>query len=312
MKRIFLTTAFFIGLFCFTALAQAPDSIKAKIAYSFSHMEDTTHREKPYTEDMILLLGKNASVYTSLNKILQDEARKKEIEEQMKMSPTNGFNIQLKTPSRRTNVTEYYQFANEKKLFIKQRLVNIYLMEEPLPLIDWNISSDTASYSGLKCQKATAHFKGRDYTAWFCPDIPFPGGPWKLNGLPGLIIEAYDRNKEVVFKFNGLETVKNNPAAEQDKTAGENSSNDNRNTVKIIGMDDRNILHSNLISLPKDAIRTTQKEFDKLKEAMKRDPAGFVNSSMAGSGVVIKGANTTIQTTTNKAIVNNPLELPER
>jgi GLPGLI family protein len=68
------------------------------------------------------------------------------------------------------------------------------------PLIDWKISSDTATFGGLHCQKATGHFKGRDYTAWFCPDLPVHTGPWKLNGLPGVIVDAHDAKNEVVFQ----------------------------------------------------------------------------------------------------------------
>src|SRR5207244_2238089 len=107
--------------------------------------------------------------------------------------------------------TEYYQFAAEKKFIRKEKLLNSYLIEEPFPLIGWKISSDTATFLGLHCQKASAHFLGRDYTAWFCPDLPYHAGPWKLNGLPGLIVEASDAKKQVVFKFDGIEDVSKMP-----------------------------------------------------------------------------------------------------
>ena len=53
-------------------------------------------------------------------------------------------------------------------------------------------------------QKAECDFRGRHYIAWFNPKIPIPDGPWKLRGLPGLIIEAYDEKKHVQFNFTSL------------------------------------------------------------------------------------------------------------
>jgi len=49
------------------------------------------------------------------------------------------------------------------------------------------------------CQKAEGDFRGRHYIAWFSNKILIPDGPWKLCGLPGLILEAYDEKKTVYF-----------------------------------------------------------------------------------------------------------------
>ena len=38
---------------------------------------------------------------------------------------------------------------------------------------------------------ATTHFRGRDWKVWFSEEIPLPLGPWKLGGLPGLILAAH-------------------------------------------------------------------------------------------------------------------------
>ena len=45
---------------------------------------------------------------------------------------------------------------------------------------------------GYVCRKAEATFRGIRWTAWYAPDIPLGIGPWKFNGLPGLVLWAYD------------------------------------------------------------------------------------------------------------------------
>jgi GLPGLI family protein len=70
--------------------------------------------------------------------------------------------------------------------------------------IQWQLIDERKFIDSLECFKATAFFKGREYTAWYCPAIPIPNGPWKLGGLPGLIIEAYENNKDLHFTLTQL------------------------------------------------------------------------------------------------------------
>ncbi|QHS55533.1 GLPGLI family protein [Mucilaginibacter sp. 14171R-50] len=313
MKKLFTL----ILCMCAAALAahaQKPDTTQAVVHYKFSHLRDTLKPNEPYTENMVLFLGRNASVYKSYDRKMQDAMMRKQIADQIKANAGAGGNINIKRGGPGITNNEYYMYPAQKKLVRKERLVNNYLIEEPLPVINWKISADTASFSGLKCQKATGHFAGRDYTAWFCPDLPFHSGPWKLNGLPGLIVEAYDTNKQVVFKFDGMDDAskleKPAPGAGDGSTIQSGGM-----VVKMIGMEDANE-DPGIISLPSTGIKTTEKEFTKLKEAMKKDPAAFMQSAMAASGATMRiapGVNTNMKfQVANGPVINNPLELPEK
>lgn len=56
--------------------------------------------------------------------------------------------------------------------------------------IYWEISDSQKQILGFDCIKATANYHGRNWSAWFSEEIPLVDGPWKLTGLPGLILEA--------------------------------------------------------------------------------------------------------------------------
>lgn len=75
---------------------------------------------------------------------------------------------------------------------------------EPLP---WTITGVTDPVSSYPCQKATLHFRGRDYVSWFTTDIPVSDGPWKFSGLPGLILKAEDTEGLFSFRLIGLQQL---------------------------------------------------------------------------------------------------------
>lgn len=266
--------------------AQTAERAQAQATYHFIHVRDTTDRAHPYTEDFLLLLGRNSSACTSIDARLQNENFVKEIQSQVK-NAVDPNHLNLNISSKRPVSDEYFQFLSTHKLFTKKNLLNDYLVEEPLPVINWKISSDTLNISGLHCQKATAAFKGRNYDAWFCPALPFRSGPWKLQGLPGLIVEASDSKKEVQFKFAGFEQV-----------------SDQRLMVK----------------LPEDAIPTTQKEFERLQEVRKTNPQAL--SKVAGKSSKsplddidvskISSMNITASKESFSKKINNPIELTEK
>lgn len=72
-------------------------------------------------------------------------------------------------------------------------------------LFNWRIETQKKLVGFYQCQKATATFRGRNYTAWFSDQIPVRNGPWKIDGLPGLIIEVYDDENLVYWKLESIQ-----------------------------------------------------------------------------------------------------------
>lgn len=81
---------------------------------------------------------------------------------------------------------------------------NRFFYTEPLPDFKWELSDDTLNVSGYLCQKAVGEYAGRTWTAWYSEDVPASFGPWKLRGLPGMILKAEDSGGIFSFTCVGL------------------------------------------------------------------------------------------------------------
>jgi hypothetical protein len=78
-------------------------------------------------------------------------------------------------------------------------------VKDTAQIISWELLNETKNIMSFKCQKAQGNFRGRTYTVWFTNDIPVSMGPWKLNGLPGLILEATDSLNQFQFFAEKIE-----------------------------------------------------------------------------------------------------------
>ena len=86
-----------------------------------------------------------------------------------------------------------------------------YVYEDELNAQQWEIRDSTKTLLDYSCQMAVCNFRGREWTAWFATYIPVSDGPWKFGGLPGLIMEAYDKGNQYMFTIVGLEKVEDEP-----------------------------------------------------------------------------------------------------
>ena len=99
--------------------------------------------------------------------------------------------------SKENYCTTIYRTLGEEK-------APILLCEEELPLFNWQMHTDRREILGYTCTMATTTFRGRDYEAWFAPQVPLFEGPWKFSGLPGLIMFIRDTEDQYVFECIGI------------------------------------------------------------------------------------------------------------
>jgi GLPGLI family protein len=69
------------------------------------------------------------------------------------------------------------------------------LIKEKIPDFKWNLLEESKIINDIRLNKATCYFRGRNYIAWYSTDTAIKAGPWKFQGLPGLIYEIYDETK---------------------------------------------------------------------------------------------------------------------
>ena len=79
-----------------------------------------------------------------------------------------------------------------------------YRVVEDMPDFGWKLCDEWKDMLGYRVRKAVCSFRGRDYVAWYAPEIPVPDGPWKFSGLPGLIFEVRDVRNQYRYELEGI------------------------------------------------------------------------------------------------------------
>lgn len=86
--------------------------------------------------------------------------------------------------------------------------IDDYYYKEAIPKLNWTLLPGDTTIIGYSCHKASTRFRGRDYTAWYSEELPMPYGPYKFNGLPGLILCIYDSLHDRTYTCIGIEQGK--------------------------------------------------------------------------------------------------------
>jgi GLPGLI family protein len=199
-------------LFLLSALiAPGQPNSSLQVVYEFKYVRDLARPDDPYTANMVLSLSPQGSRYCTQKLYEEQEQqrlRQSQVQAEQKALSAQPAMVVSGGPLLRVN--KYGAIINEElmKDMAGQRLTirahmgfKYYRIDTALPRIDWKILADKKTIGQYTCQKATGNYGGRSWEVWFAPDLAYQDGPWKLTGLPGLILEAQDSKREVSFVF---------------------------------------------------------------------------------------------------------------
>ena len=185
------------------------DTANLRIKYAWG-ATDITH-DSTYLDCGQLLIGQHMTKYSSWFVEVADSQRVEWARKNPHPQgvPNGTWWMRGKVPG----IWSEYQYSN---IFIHGDTLNEWAVmpmgqewpqryEEKWSGQEWTLEEDTASFLGHPCQKATCRWRGRDYVAWFAPDIPIRRGPWKFGGLPGLIMKIHDVDSLYVFEAVAIE-----------------------------------------------------------------------------------------------------------
>ena len=182
------------------------DSLKYKSKYILTYQSDSTNINSIESEEMLLLIGEKSSKFLSLSSFLRDS-----ISNNIDKGNINSLNLMTlfqSVPKTKFKSKIFKNYPNGKITTTEQVLRNYYKYEDSLTLFNWKIEKEIKIISGYKCQKATTSYAGRGYIAWFAYEVPISDGPFKFNGLPGLIIQINDLDNHYEYKLVSLEKTK--------------------------------------------------------------------------------------------------------
>lgn len=198
MKKLLILFTFF-GFYLSSSQSLVAQTSKAIgfVDYNFKYQYDSTNKQKIVEDVVRLYYSENLTVFFSLAKANYDSVIKVRLKEQLSKNQT--INLALPSPPLAVQDQFFTIFPEKKSLQFTKFLRNNYLIED-IVQPKWILINRKSIILGYSCQEASTTFKGRKYSVWFTPDIPCSSGPWKLKGLPGMILKAIDSTGQISFE----------------------------------------------------------------------------------------------------------------
>jgi GLPGLI family protein len=190
-KRIIFFTFMFVATYC-GIQAQKSEKIDSSQFVAFYHYTIQTQDDEGIdvtdSIQLALLVGSRATYCTNIQSYNRDGRANREM--------LNAFQMHISNVLTDTEKTEVVSL---EPLYPYR-----YMTHEPLAKVEWELADDTLTINELFCQRAVGKLYGKSWTVWYTEEIPSSAGPWKLRGLPGLIVKAED--KEGIHCFLLYET----------------------------------------------------------------------------------------------------------
>lgn len=184
----------------------APEDME--FVYDYRCCVDTTGslEDNISSDNMLLQIGPNGlSKFSSYKNLTVDSILMRSTQEQIADAAIEG---KLSTGE---FMTIYKNYPAGRLTHTEKICQDWFRYEEEMPSLDWELTDSVATVLGYECQSARCKFRGREWTVFYTEDIPLTDGPWKLYGLPGLIMKASDADGHYTFECIGIKSKADRP-----------------------------------------------------------------------------------------------------
>lgn len=184
----------------------APEDME--FVYDYRCCVDTTGslEDNISSDNMLLQIGINClSKFSSYKNLTVDSILMRSTQEQIADAAIEG---KLSTGE---FMIIYKNYPAGRLTHTEKICQDWFRYEEEMPSLDWELTDSVAIVLGYECQSARCKFRGREWTVFYTEDIPLTDGPWKLHGLPGLIMKASDADGHYTFECIGIKSKADRP-----------------------------------------------------------------------------------------------------
>lgn len=173
-------------LLLITACEVNAQNLKVEYQVRFNDLYDRGRSDRLHT-GFLLINGDRSRYYT-----VEKEKYQPKSEHDVMIMPDTANQVY-------TNLSSGLLFSQETDLRQK-----IFFVSDSLYPMKWEIGPEEKKIDSMTCIRASCRYRGRDYIAWFASEIPVPYGPWKMGGLPGLIVELQDAEENLVIRLRSV------------------------------------------------------------------------------------------------------------
>ena len=207
MKYLGLLLSLFLPFNIAAQIIEDKEPAILEVHYMKTTIKDTLVN-RSYSDPMTLRVGKTSAMFYPTKRMFADSL----------LLSNYALYDRLHREMNPTGQSEYkpiggiereflFRNINDDETMVYRKIAgDAYSYTEQTTHPVWELRSDTKEILGYSCQLATCNYRGRVWLVWFTPDIPIMEGPWKLFGLPGLILKANDEKNHYSYKAIGLYT----------------------------------------------------------------------------------------------------------
>lgn len=184
----------------------APETME--FVYDYKYCVDTTGSlsDNYESDNMLLQIAPGGlSKFSSYKNLTVDSIIMRSSSEQIAQAAMDG------KLSNGEFMTIYKNYPDGKLTHTEKICMDWLRYDEDIPRFEWQLTDTVATVLGYECRGAKCSFRGREWTVLYTEEIPIMEGPWKLHGLPGLIMKASDEKGHYTFECIGIKSKADRP-----------------------------------------------------------------------------------------------------